>query len=140
MEIVFSVAGGLAMLGWIGLIALPHIAMVRRLIVGLAIPALLGAAYLVLMIIWWPQAEGGFSSLASVALLFESPGLVLAGWLHYLAFDLFIGAWQVRRARAIGLPHLLVVPCLILTFLAGPIGLLAFLALAAMRRAHPIEA
>ena len=60
---------------------------------------------------------------------FETPGLLLAGWLHYLAFDLFVGAWEVRTARAEGIPHLLVVPALILTFLFGPAGLLLFLVL-----------
>ena len=61
--------------------------------------------------------------------LFANPWLLLAGWVHYLAFDLFIGAWQVRDAKRTGLSHLLVVPCLVLTFLFGPIGLLLYLAL-----------
>ena len=53
--------------------------------------------------------------------------LLLAGWVQYLAFDLFIGAWQVRDARTQGISHLLVIPCLLLTFLFGPAGLLHFL-------------
>ena len=61
--------------------------------------------------------------------LFQDPALVLAGWIHYLAFDLFIGSWEVRDARRIGIPHLLVVPCLIGTFLVGPVGLLLYLLL-----------
>lgn len=61
--------------------------------------------------------------------------MLLAGWLHFLAFDLFVGAWQVRTARRDALPRLLVVPCLALTFLFGPAGLLAFLALRAALRA-----
>ena len=44
-------------------------------------------------------AEGGFGSLADVATLFGKPELLLAGWIHYLAFDLFIGAWEVRDAQ-----------------------------------------
>jgi hypothetical protein len=54
--------------------------------------------------------------------------LAMAGWLHYLAFDLFIGAWEVRDAQRHGIPHLLVIPCLLLTFLLGPIGLLCYMA------------
>jgi len=61
--------------------------------------------------------------------LFETPAIALAGWLHYLAFDLFIGAWQVRTARTASIPHLLILPCLALTFLFGPAGLLCFFAL-----------
>lgn len=52
-----------------------------------------------------------------------------AGWTHYLAFDLFIGGWEVRDARQRGIPHLLVVPVLVLTFLVGPAGLLLYLAI-----------
>ena len=78
---------------------------------------------------WWPrrcrESEGGFSSLAGVRTLFDNPWALLAGWTHYLAFDLFIGGWEVRDAQRRGIPHLLVVPALVLTFLFGPAGLAA---------------
>jgi hypothetical protein len=47
----------------------------------------------------------------------------LAGWIHYLAFDLFVGAWEVRDAQRQGIHHLLVIPCLLATLMAGPAGL-----------------
>jgi ABA DEFICIENT 4-like len=81
---------------------------------------------------WW-SSEGGFDSLDNVAALFRTRELLLAGWIHYLAFDLFVGAWIVRAARQSEVPFLLVVPCLVLTFLFGPSGLLAFLALRGAR-------
>jgi len=61
--------------------------------------------------------------------LFQVDALLLGGWIHYLAFDLFIGSWEVRDARRLKIPHLMVVPCLLGTFLLGPIGLLAYLCL-----------
>jgi ABA DEFICIENT 4-like len=80
-------------------------------------------------------SAGNFQTLAGVGALFDNRWLLLAGWVHYLAFDLFIGAWQVRDARVYGISHLLVIPCLILTFLFGPVGLLLyFLIRAAYRR------
>ena len=72
------------------------------------------------------ESNGGFSSLAAVAQLFDNRWLLLAGWVHYLAFDLFIGAWETRDAMARGVPRLLLAPCLILTFMLGPIGLLCY--------------
>jgi ABA DEFICIENT 4-like len=69
-----------------------------------------------------------------VRLLFQDDYLLLAGWIHYLAFDLFIGGWEARDAKRLGLPHLLLVPCLVLTFLFGPVGLLAYFTLRAARR------
>jgi hypothetical protein len=59
-------------------------------------------------------------------MLFSQPWLLLAGWIHYLAFDLFVGSWEVRDARDRGIPHLAVVPCLTLTFLFGTAGWLLY--------------
>ncbi len=60
---------------------------------------------------------------------------MLAGWIHYLAFDLFVGSWEVSDARANGIHHLLVVPCLLATFMAGPIGLALYFAIKYASRA-----
>ena len=69
--------------------------------------------------------------------LFRDPWIALAGWLHSLAFDVFVGAWAVRTARREGTAFPLVAPCLPLTFLFGPAGLLAF---AVLRVAHTARA
>jgi hypothetical protein len=61
--------------------------------------------------------------------LFTSPSVVLVGWVHYLVFDLFVGAWEVRDAHRRSISHLFVVPCLVMTLMLGPIGLLAYLLL-----------
>lgn len=125
-EPMFSIANILALIGWIGLVLLPG----RRAadaVAGLLIPALLAIAYAGLIAAFFAGSAGGFTSLASVRRLFADDGLLLAGWLHYLAFDLFVGAWEARTARAEGIPHLIVVPILALTFLLGPIGFLVFI-------------
>lgn len=66
--------------------------------------------------------------------LFSVPELVLAGWIHYLAFDLFVGAWEVRDAQKKEIHHLLVIPCLFVTFMAGPAGLVLYWVLKAAYR------
>jgi len=73
--------------------------------------------------------DGGFGSLAQVKALFTQDRAVLAGWVHYLAFDLFVGCWEVMDAQQRGVRYLLVVPCLLLTFMFGPVGLLLYLTL-----------
>ena len=100
---------------------------------GLVVPALLSVAYTGLVLAFWTSAKGGFDSLDNVARCFETRELLLAGWIHYLAFDLFVGAWIVRTARQARIPFWLVVPCLVLTFLFGPAGLLTFVAIRAAR-------
>jgi hypothetical protein len=132
LESLFSIAGAFATLGWLLLILLPR-HRVAQLVAGVGIPLTIAVLYFVLIALHFPGAKGGFGSLADVSLLFSEPALLLAGWVHYLAFDLFIGAWEVRDAQKHGVPHLLVVPCLILTFMLGPIGLLLYFAIRTVR-------
>jgi hypothetical protein len=126
-ETIFSAAGALAMSGWLALALSPAQARWAPLAwryAGRAIPLLLGAVYVALIARHW--GPGGFGSLAEVRALFDVPGLLLAGWLHYLAFDLFVGAWIAERGAVLGMPHALLLPVWALTFLFGPAGLLAF--------------
>jgi len=128
-DALFQLSGPVAIAGWLALALSPLAPRYTQMAAALVIPVILSLAYAALILADWSGAEGGFGSLADVMLLFTNPAIALAGWLHYLAFDLFVGAWEVRTARRESLPHLLVLPCLVLTFLFGPIGLLAFLGL-----------
>jgi len=128
-EALFSLASTAVLPGWLLLVFAPRWRWTTRLVTGVLLPALLGLLYLSLILTGWAGSEGGFGSLAEVRRLFDNPTLLLAGWVHYLAFDLFVGTWEVRDASKLGLPHLLVVPCLLLTFLFGPIGLLLYFVL-----------
>jgi hypothetical protein len=123
---IFQLANPLALLGWVCLVVSPLAPRGAQAVAAAAIPLLLSLAYAGLILAFWWEAPGGFGSLAEVQALFTHPHIALAGWLHYLAFDLFLGAWEVRMARAEGIPHWAVIPCLALTFLFGPAGLLAF--------------
>ncbi len=130
VETVFSVCSTVAVVGWVLLLALPRHRL-AHLVASVVIPLAIAGVYLVLIVQHFGRSDGGFGSLAEVTRLFANPAMLLAGWLHYLAFDLFLGAWEVRDAQRHGVPHLLVVPCLLLTFLLGPIGLLAYMAVRA---------
>lgn len=143
---VFAFANSLALLAWAALIAALFAAPIReRVWTGTAvlIPVLLGIAYVVLIVDGFGEAEGGgFGSIAEVRALFASDAGLTAGWLHYLAFDLFVGTWISREGLAAGLLRLLIIPCLVLTFLFGPGGLLLFhlLRLALGRRITEVPA
>lgn len=129
LETIFSLCGMLAMMGWLLLVFLPRWKWTTRFITAWLLPLALSIVYLLLVATHFGNSEGGFGSLAEVARLFRNPHNLLAGWIHYLAFDLFIGSWEVRDAQRVGIHHLLVVPCLVLTFLLGPAGLLLYFAL-----------
>lgn len=129
----FNLGGKLAMLGWLALIvslfverARPAAQMAARLI----IPALLAVAYGLLIWTGFGEAPGGgFGSIAAVRALFASDSALTAGWLHYLAFDLFVGGWIVTDGLKHRIPALLILPCLPLTLMLGPLGLLLFILL-----------
>jgi hypothetical protein len=124
---VFTFANVLALAAWLGLLLLPHIAIIRNVVAAAVIPCLFASAYVIILALFFdPGGFAKFSTLQGLASLQGSPWLLLAGWLHYLAFDLFVGAWEVRTARKEGIAHLAIVPSLILTFMLGPAGLLVF--------------
>jgi hypothetical protein len=134
-DLAFRAGNLLALASWVGLALSPPS---RRWtpsvwqLTGLGVPLLLALGYVALLLAHW--GPGGFGSLAELRQLFERPGLLAAGWLHYLAFDLFVGTWIARDAARRGLPHGAVLPCLALTFMVGPAGLLAYAAITFIHR------
>ncbi len=131
-DTLFQLANPAALLGWMILALSPLSPLWADRIASTLIPVLLSIAYAALILAFWSGATGGFDSLPNVMVLFTDPHVALAGWVHYLAFDLIIGAWIARTARAEGIAHLMVLPCLVLTFLFGPAGFLLFTALRAI--------
>jgi len=123
---VFSIASSTAMAGWLLLILAPRwgalIAFIRFALIGA-----LSLTYAVLVFVYFFRVEGGgFGSIAEVRALFMSDPVLVAGWVHYLAFDLFIGTWIAVEADKRGWNRLLQAPILVATFMFGPLGLLLF--------------
>ena len=132
---IFSIVNAIALIAWIVLVIFPRRRWTLRA-TGIAVPAIFAAIYIAIIVTTWGRSSGGFGTLSDVALLFANPWLLLAGWIHYLAFDLFVGTWEVRDAGQRGIPHLLVVPCLALTFLFGPAGWMLYRAITLAYRAE----
>lgn len=128
---IFSIANLIAMLCWIALAISLFAAGARvwiQRVTGLVVPGFFAVVYL--LCIWTGFAAtpgGGFGSLTEVRALFANDAALDAGWLHYLAFDLFVGTWIARQGTAEGIHPLLLLLCLPVTFLLGPIGFLVFL-------------
>lgn len=133
LEMAFGIASQGAMLGWLALAVVPYRFAVGRY-VAVAVALALGALYAALIGAFWSEGQGGFGSLAGVAALFAHKGLLLGGWVHYLAFDLLVGTWEREEAAALGIHRLLLLPCLFLTFMFGPIGWLLFMAVRFARK------
>jgi len=125
-NLLFSIMNDVSLVAWMALAVLPRKRWVAGGLAMFVVPAFFAVAYIAIVVSQFGRSEGGFSSLSGVAALFSNPWLLLAGWIHYLAFDLFVGSWEVRDARARGIPHLAVVPCLALTLMFGPAGWLLY--------------
>jgi hypothetical protein len=132
-ETLFTLLNSIALVAWLLIAIFPRRPLVVQTIAGAAIPAFFAVTYIVVIASAWGGSEGSFSSLQGVAALFANPWLLLAGWTHYLAFDLLVGVWEVRDSSARGMPHVMVLPCLLLTFLFGPAGWLLYLVLRRVR-------
>jgi hypothetical protein len=134
---LFGIVNAIALISWVLLAALPRQRWVTHTVTGTVVPALLATVYAAIIATTWNSSPGGFSTLSAVGTLFGNPWLLLAGWTHYLAFDLLVGNWEVRDARERAIPQAFVLPCLILTFLFGPAGWLLYLGLRTARRRRP---
>ena len=130
-EALFGYAGNLTMLGWLLLILVPNWKYTRPIVQYGVISILLSLlyAYLIFLAPGGSMDLGSFGSLEGVMGLFTDPKATLAGWVHYLAFDLWIGSWEVGDAQKRGINRWFVLPCLLFTFMLGPVGLLLYLIL-----------
>ena len=131
---VFSIANSVALVSWIMLAILPRRPWVTKAVTTKLVPGLFAILYTAIAVSLFWRSPGGFSTLSNVGVLFSNPWLLLAGWVHYLAFDLLTGTWEVEDARERGIPHLLVIPCLFLTFMFGPAGWLLYRVLRFIKR------
>lgn len=126
LEGLFGLAGQVVLPAWLLLIFAPRWKWTQR-VATFVVPLLLATLYGWLLAHAHPPAGAGFQTLAAVRGLFASPEALLAGWVHYLAFDLFTGAWEARDAARLGISRWIVAPCLLMTFMLGPLGLALYL-------------
>ncbi len=139
-ELIFTVANRFALICWLVLAFAPARTRVLPW-VFYGGTGLLALTYTVLIIPMMagmidagapPGATGGtpdFNTLAGVMSLFDSKGGTTIGWIHYLAFDLFVGIWMARNADRRGIHRLVQIPILFLVLMFGPIGLTLYLIL-----------
>jgi hypothetical protein len=134
METIFQIINTIALIGWIFLIFFPTNRWTFGVVASGGITAILAIFYIYFLAsaMTGESTGGDFSSLEGVKLLFQTDFGVLTGWAHYLAFDLFIGAFITSNAQKLGLTHWKIVPCLLFTFMLGPIGLLTYFILRAV--------
>jgi hypothetical protein len=135
---IFTVGNYAALAAWVVLLVGLFVASVREpvfVICGTVVPALFAIAYFIML----AQAMSGagqapdYGTLDGVRALLGSENGAVIGWYHYLAFDLVIGTWIARDGLSRGVAWWLIVPLLVLAFLAGPVGFLGYVIVRTLR-------
>ena len=116
---------------WLLLIFLPNHKLTSFFTQSVIAPLLLaiGYAYLSYAIYLEGNLLDGFelyNGLDGLYSMFSNEVLLLIFWLHFLAISLFAGAWIVRDGKRYFIPKAITIPSLILTYFAGPIGLVIY--------------
>ena len=124
LDTLFSICSFLVMPCWIALLIIPENPWVKKIIT--AVILIIAIVYISQLGTFFQEEEGGFGSLQDVMLLFKNESAVLAGWVHYLAFDLFVGRWIATDAFSHKISKWFVAPCLVCTFMFGPLGFLLY--------------
>jgi hypothetical protein len=130
-DALFNLANALVLPQWLLLWFAPKWGFTKKLVHSLLIPALLAVLYAFLLITASsPLNFGDFGSFAGIKRLFSggTDATLLAGWIHYLTFDLVAGSWVWKDARERGIGHGWVVVPLFFCFLLGPVGVLLYAA------------
>lgn len=124
---IFQIANTMVLPAWLLLAVAPKWKWTTRIVIGLIV-VVLSIAYVSMAFQTFDASSfESFGSLEGVMSLFTVSSAVLAGWLHYLAFDLIVGWFIATNAAKEGIHQLIIVPCLFFTFMLGPTGFLLYL-------------
>lgn len=127
-SILFDLCNTVILLAWVFLLFVPKWSFTQHLITFPWIPLGISFFYTYFLIVSGGLAEADFSNLEGITKLFRlaTPESAAAGWLHYLAFDFWVGTWIIRHSRRHQISHWVILPALAFTFMLGPIGIMAY--------------
>jgi hypothetical protein len=123
---IFSFGNSFVLLGWLLLLLLPNWKYTQAVVLnGIILVLAVIYSFLILKDIGSFDADS-FGSLENVKALFQNDGAVAAGWFHYLAFDLFVGAYVVKKSKEFGISRWIYSFILPFVFMFGPIGFVIY--------------
>ena len=127
-ELLFTIANTAILLAWLPLLLAPKWSFTKQMLAFPYVPFILSFFYLFFLLNDGGLAEADFSSLAGILELYRNatPEAAAAGWMHYLAFDYWVGCWMLSDAQKKAVPHLLIVVPLLCTFMLGPVGIMLY--------------
>ena len=127
-ETIFNIFNSGILLFWILLLVLPKKGFTQKVISFPWVPLAFAVGYAYFLSFTTGILSADFSSLSSLTEMFQNsnPRGVAAGWLHYLAFDFWVGCWMLKNSQEKGVKHLWMIMPLIFTFMLGPVGIILY--------------
>ena len=116
---------------WLMLVFIPNHSITKKFCHSILAPLLLAIAYVFVarQIILDGNILEGFKlyiGLDGLEEIYSNDSLRLVFWLHFLAISLFIGSWIARDCQRYMVPKILSIPCIIITYFAGPVGIVVY--------------
>jgi hypothetical protein len=137
-EKIFKICNIIALIPWLLMMLAPKWSVTKTVIQSYSFPLILALVYCIYIVVSFGKTNGNFFTLAGVERLFRNRHALLAAWIHYLVFDLFVGSWEWADAQAHHISHFALMPCLFLTLMFGPFGFLLYIVLRATIFGIPI--
>ena len=138
LEIQFRIVSTVALVAWIFMWILPRSRMTEKIVLSGFVCLLLSGFYALRVFIAMNFGDlEKFQSLSGFMSLLQSPQAALAGWIHYLAFDLVVGILILRDSKRYEIPHPFLLVPLVLTFMVGPLGLIFYWILRTFWKRNP---
>ena len=129
MDTIFSLSSLTSIPFWLLMILAPRHSWTRRIIGS---PFLILPAAILYIMLVFPNIISSFPTLANPkletiqTLLGSSAGATIT-WVHFLAFDLFVGRWAYLDSLERNIHPLVMAPILFLILMFGPLGFALYL-------------
>mgnify|MGYP003316051666 CR=1 FL=1 len=127
-ETIFNIFNCGILLFWILLLALPKKGFTQKVVAFPWVPLVFASGYVYFLSTTTGTFSADFSSLSGLTEMFQNskPRGVAAGWLHYLAFDFWVGCWILKDSQKKGIKHMFIILPMLFTFMLGPTGILIY--------------
>ena len=127
-EIIFNIYNTGILIFWLFLLVFPKSKLTQKMTDFPWIPLVIAFGYIYFLGTSDSIFSVDFSSLSGLTEMFQNsnPRGVAAGWLHYLAFDFWVGCWILRDSQKKGVKHAFIIFPMLFTFILGPVGVIIY--------------
>ena len=127
-ETIFNLFNSGILFFWLLLLVFPKKGFTQKIIDYPWVPLVIAMGYVYFLTSTTGTFSADFSSLEGLTQMFQNanPRGVAAGWLHYLAFDFWVGCWILKNSQEKGIKHSWMILPLLCTFMLGPVGIILY--------------